>query len=177
MIGLFRLFDTHRCKICGKGTKEFLVNEKDEEKWFCREHLIKNFTDIFLSSSCRMVIFHPELEKISKTIYGYFSSDESLLNKEGNVRIAELLSFIKGSCIYCQNEAKVLYFSKGFLDYSKGFLGHTPCIEKVHSTSGELLCLKHSLDKIIPDLQLNKGDFDDGLYVPNTDGVYVSAYL
>ncbi len=88
--------------------------------------------------------------------------------------MGELLNYVGGHCVRCQNKAQVLYFPKGFLGYS----GHTPHFEDVHAGEGELLCLSHALEKIQSDLESNPGFFSDGLFIPYANaGMYVSNYL
>lgn len=171
----FGLFGGHKCKICGKETKEVLEQFKGPS-WLCRAHMIELFSKDFLSYSDKMVIFHPEFEKLSRTLYGYYpiaEMDSFTFKKEVKLKLGELLGYINGHCAHCQNEARVLYFPKGYLDYS----GSTPHIEKATSFSGELLCLDHALGKIKRDLESNPGFFSDGLFIPYAKaGMYVSNY-
>lgn len=172
---IFELFG-HKCKMCGKETKEIL-HQFNDSNWLCRTHLIELFSKDFLAYTDKMVIFHPEFEKVCKSLYGYYPLAEMgffTFNKETTKKMEELLNFINGHCAHCQNEAQVLYFPKGFLDYS----GSTPHIEKVYPSLGELLCLNHALAEIQADLESNPGFFKEGLYIPYAkSGMYVSDYL
>lgn len=174
--GLFGMFSSHKCGICGKETKEILDQFKGP-RWLCRAHLIDLFTKDFLAYSDKMLIFHPEFDKVCKTLYGYYplaEMDWFTFKNEVVLNIRSLLDYIAGHCSQCQNKAQVLYFPKSFLDYS----GSTPHIEKVHPDSGELLCMNHVLEKIRTDLELNPGFYSEGLFVPYAKaGMYVSNYL
>lgn len=169
----FGLFGGHKCEVCGKETREDLDNGS-RVRWFCREHLIDSFGKEFLAYRGRILLFHPEFEKIFKKMYGFYPLEQMqhfTFNKESIKRMGELLDGINGNCVYCRSEVKVLYFPKGFLGYS----GTRPLIDKAEAASGQLLCLEHALGKIRPDLESNKGIFEEGLYVPYGGfGMYVS---
>lgn len=171
----FGLFGGHKCKICGKDAKDEL-DQFDGPNWFCRSHLMELFAIDFLAYSDKMVIFHPEFEKLSRTLYGYYpraEMDSFTFKKEVKLKLGELLGSINGHCAECQKEAQVLYFKKGYLDYS----GSTPHIEKATPFSGELLCLDHALGKIKRDLESNPGSYSEGLFIPYAKaGMYVSNF-
>jgi hypothetical protein len=172
----FGLFGKHRCKICDAETKDRLFIG-EEERWLCRRHLIENFADVFLAYPDKMVIFHPEFEKVCKSLYSYYAlKDLKSFNFDGKsiIKIEELLSFVNGKCSSCQKEANALYFPKGVLAYSYFNLQ----LEKVNPSSGELLCAEHALAKFQADLGSNPCAFDEGLHTPyNKIGIYVSTYL
>jgi hypothetical protein len=173
---VFGLFGKHECEICGMESKERLyIGTK--LKWFCRRHLIENFKNSFLAFPDKMVVFHPELQKVCKNLYPYypvaemskFGFDEKCIES-----VEKLLGMINDKCSECSSKAQTLYFPIGALPYTYS----NPLIQKIDPMTGGPLCLKHALEKIQIDLQSNPALFNEGLYAPyNGKGMYASTYL
>ena len=188
---LFNLLNKKKCEVCGTVTKEefYIDNQifgheyseittnKSVKKYLCRGHLIEEFKKSFLTFPNNIIVFHPELKKVCKNLYSYYtlsdlkacSFNSAIINNS-----EKLLSKIKGKCSKCDSKAQILYFPKGVLTYHD----YIPQIEDINFEDGKLYCLKHGLEPIISDLQFNKNIFNEGLYAPFRDsGVYVSTYL
>ena len=100
-------------------------------KWLCREHLMENFNKNFLAYPDKMVIFHPELEKVCKNLYSYYpvsKMSEFSFDKVSIKSIENLLGTITERCRECGSESRVLYFPKGAVKYES----YNPLVEKIH---------------------------------------------
>lgn len=166
----------HKCEACGMEAKDRLYFG-EKLKWFCRDHLMENFSKSFLAFPDKMVIFHPEFEKVCKNLYSYYpisKMPQFNFDKSAIGNIERLLSFAGGECSECRSKAQVFYFPKGVLKYSS----YNPMVENIDPVLGNALCLEHALAKIQADLRSNPVAFDEGLYVPyDGRGAYISTYL
>lgn len=172
------IFGKKKCLICKIETQDILIKDGDTHIPYCRTHLMQTFSKLFLPFPYPVIIFQPEQErKYCGTMFPYYpiSDFESFnFSKEDELAMQKILRGIDGKCSACKENATVAYFRKGILQWDGG----GPMMRNV-TVSGEHLCKECTLERIEPDLRMNKNPFtDNGLFVPyKGEGVFVNTYL
>ena len=96
-------------------------------------------------------------------------------SKQEKTIIEELLESIdpQKNCLKCNLEkSQVLYLNRQNAPWESGR------ILKEHISNGEKLCLKCSLDRIVPILEKNPKGYIEGLYLPyQENGFYMSTEI
>lgn len=171
-------FGKKKCATCQKETQDILVVDGDKRVPYCRNHLLQEFSKSFLQFPHRMIVFHPEQDRnYCGTMYPYYplsEFDTFNFSKEDRQAMEKIIREIKGECMKCKKDATVAYYRKGLLQWD----GTGPKMRNI-SSLGELLCKDCTLERIEPDLKINKNPFaDNGLFIPySSEGVFINTYL
>lgn len=171
-------FGKKKCFVCQIETQDILVANGDKRVPYCRNHLMIEFSKLFLQFPYKLVVFHPEQDReYCQTMYPYYPISEfEVFNFSQNDRNAmeKIVERIRGACTQCKKNATVAYFRKGILKWDGG----GPVMRDVH-VQGDNLCTKCTLENIESDLRGNRKPFaDNGLFTPyKGDGVFVNSYL
>jgi hypothetical protein len=161
------LLPKKKCKICGREANDILSADSSHQLGvFCRNHLIQEYSKLFLSSYFNKVIVEFQPKAAGVWVYSYYPISE-LENfgweKKSREVVENLLLTINGQkCRECSNSSTTLFVSKEAAPWSK--YSSEPSLE--FAKTGEYLCNEHALEKIKPGIQSNKRHFDDGLWLP-----------
>ena len=179
---LERLFKVKRpCVTCGATTRDVLVAEGNAWHFHCRTHLMDEFSRGFQASRFRMAVFEydPLASKYTGEIYAYYpvSALRRFNWKEEDQRVLQTLLKKVDTAAICQqcgvDHCRVLYLSKEAAPWQK-----SARVFEEYEHSGELVCTRCALERLLPVLRNSPKNFVEGLYLPyQEEGMYMTTEL